>query len=198
MKEILNMNNNNKNSKQNMIIRQEEVAEIKDLKVNISSHSHFGHRERLRGLVNNTDILSLPEHQILELMLTFVLPQRDVNPLAHNILNEFGSLANVFEASVENLMKVKGVEDQLVTIGIRPEGFVYSAKGPLTLKLSNVEVMGRDVSVVSTSEYSQNPTVRAIIDADNKIDVTKETVKFSIKPNKIFLFNKETEERILF
>ena len=114
---------------------------------------------------------------------------------------------NVFNGKVENgqvyigdeaIMKVKGVEDQLVTIGIRPEGFVYSAKGPLTLKLSNVEVMGRDVSVVSTSEYSQNPTVRAIIDADNKIDVTKETVKFSIKPNKIFLFNKETEERILF
>ena len=114
---------------------------------------------------------------------------------------------NVFNGKVENgqvyigdeaIMKVKGVEDQLVTIGIRPEGFVYSAKGPLTLKLSNVEVMGRDVSVVSTSEHSQNPTVRAIIDADNKIDVTKETVKFSIKPNKIFLFNKETEERILF
>ena len=114
---------------------------------------------------------------------------------------------NVFNGKVENgqvyigdeaIMKVKGVEDQLVTIGIRPEGFVYSAKGPLTLKLSNVEVMGRDVSVVSTSEYSQNPTVRSIIDSDNKIDVTKDTVRFSIKPNKIFLFNKETEERILF
>ena len=114
---------------------------------------------------------------------------------------------NVFDGKVENgqvyigdeaIMKVKGVEDQQVIIGIRPEGFVYSAKGPLTLKLSNVEVMGRDVSVVSTSEYSKNPTVRSIIDADNKVDITKEDIKFSIKPNKIFLFNKDTEERIYF
>lgn len=74
-----------------------------------ANHSHFGHRQRLRGIVNNTDILSLPEHQILELMLTFVLPQKDVNPLAHDILNEFGSLANVFEASTESLTKIKGV-----------------------------------------------------------------------------------------
>lgn len=75
----------------------------------IKKHSHFGHRSRLRNMINNTDILSLPEHQILELILTFILPQRDVNPLAHDLLNEFGSLANVFEASIDNLTKVKGI-----------------------------------------------------------------------------------------
>lgn len=100
---------NKSDLKENANNTTKDVVPTKDLKINIAPHSHFGHRERLRGIINNTDILSLPEHQILELMLTFVLPQRDVNPLAHDILNEFGSLANVFEASVESLTKVKGV-----------------------------------------------------------------------------------------
>ena len=43
-----------------------------------------------------------------------------------------------------------------------------------------------------------NPVVRSIIDADNKVDPAAETVRFDVKPHKIFLFNKETEERIYF
>ena len=62
--------------------------------------------------------------------------------------------------------------------------------------MSNVEVMGRDVSVVATNEASENPIIRAIIDADSPVDAEAETVRFAVKPNKIFLFSKETEERI--
>ena len=74
-----------------------------------NTNTHKGHRERLRTSFNNTDVTTMPEHQILELMLSFVVPQRDVNPLAHNLLNEFGSLTNVLESSPDNLKKVKGV-----------------------------------------------------------------------------------------
>ena len=70
---------------------------------------HKGHRGRLRNLINNTDVVTLPEHQILELMLSYVVPQRDVNPLAHDLLKEFGNLTNVLEAPVDSLKKVKGV-----------------------------------------------------------------------------------------
>ena len=58
--------------------------------------------------------------------------------------------------------------------------------------------MGRDVSIVSTHPASANPDVRSIINADNKVDTSSETVRYSIKPHKLFLFNKETEERIYF
>ena len=58
--------------------------------------------------------------------------------------------------------------------------------------------MGRDVSIVSTNEASLNPLVRTIIDSDNKIDPNAETVRFDVKPHKVFLFHKETEERISF
>jgi len=91
-----------------------------------------------------------------------------------------------------------GVADQPVYIGIRPEGFELDANGALECKLSNVEVMGRDVSIVSTHESSVNPVIRSIIDADCAIDREAETVRYNIKPHKLFVFNKETEERIYF
>ena len=94
------------------------------------------------------------------------------------------------------VLEVAGVADQEVIIGIRPEGFVLDEKGPLHCALSNVEVMGRDVSIVSTNPASINPSIRSIINADNKVDLSAGTVRYSVKPHKFFLFNKETEERI--
>ena len=114
---------------------------------------------------------------------------------------------NVFDGKVaggklyigeEAVLDVAGVADQEVTVGIRPEGFVLDENGPLTCKLSSVEVMGRDVSIVSENAASQNPVIRSIINADNKVDVTAENVKYALKAHKVFIFNKETEERIYF
>jgi multiple sugar transport system ATP-binding protein len=64
--------------------------------------------------------------------------------------------------------------------------------------MNNVEVMGRDVSVVSTHPASVNPVIRSIVDADNKINRDLETISFSLKSHKVFLFDAETEERIRF
>ena len=94
------------------------------------------------------------------------------------------------------VMEISGVADQEVIIGIRPEGFELNDHGPLQCNLSNVEVMGRDVSIVSTNAASLNPSIRSIINADNKVDLGAKTVRYSIKPHKFFLFHKETEERI--
>ena len=98
----------------------------------------------------------------------------------------------------EAVLEISGVEDQDVTIGIRPEGFELDDNGTFTCQLSNVEVMGRDVSVVSTHAASQNLQIRSIIAADNKVDISKGIVRYTLKPHKVFLFHKETEERIRF
>ena len=98
----------------------------------------------------------------------------------------------------ECVMDVPGVSDQPVTIGIRPEGFVVDPDGAFTCDLSNIEVMGRDVSVVSTHSASLNPVVRSIIDADNMVSISGSTVRYNLKPHKVFLFNKEDETRIRF
>ena len=114
---------------------------------------------------------------------------------------------NVFEGEVKNetlyigdeaVLAVPGVASQPVTVGIRPEGFNLDENGPLKCRLSNVEVMGRDVSIVSKHENSLNPIIRSIINADHKVDITSEFVSYSLKPNKVFLFHKETEDRIFF
>ena len=114
---------------------------------------------------------------------------------------------NVFKGRVENeklyigenaVLDVKGVSDRDVTIGIRPEGFELDENGALVCELSNLEVMGRDVSVVSRHADSLNPVVRSIINADNKVDVAATAVKFSLKAHKVLLFDAKTEERIYF
>ena len=97
----------------------------------------------------------------------------------------------------EAVLDVAGVEDRKVTVGIRPEGFIPCEDGALTCNLSNVEVMGRDVSVVSTHAASLNPQIRSIVDADNKIAEVA-TIRFNLKPHKVFLFDAETEVRIRF
>lgn len=114
---------------------------------------------------------------------------------------------NVFNGSVkggkvyigeEAVLSVNGVNDGEVYVGIRPEGFILDKNGPLGCKLINVEVMGRDVSVVSSNPASLNPTIRSIINADAGVDHDAETVRFSVKPHKLFLFDKESEKRIRF
>ena len=97
----------------------------------------------------------------------------------------------------EAVLDVPGVADQEVYAGIRPEGFILDENGPLTCRLDRVEVMGRDISVVSTHPESQNVAIRSIISAENAVSAAP-TVRFALKPGKVFLFRKETEERIRF
>jgi multiple sugar transport system ATP-binding protein len=114
---------------------------------------------------------------------------------------------NVFKGEVKGgklyiggaaVLNVPTVEDKAVTVAVRPEGFILNANGALECNLSNVEVMGRDVSIVSYHDAMLTPTIRSIIDADNQVDVSAKTVRFNLKPHKTFLFDAETEERIRF
>ena len=114
---------------------------------------------------------------------------------------------NVFKAEVkggkliingESVLDVPGVADREVFAAIRPEGFVPAENGAMTCQLSSIEVMGRDVSIVSKNEAMLTPTIRSIVDADYKISATAQSVKFDLKPHKVFIFDSETEERIYF
>jgi multiple sugar transport system ATP-binding protein len=56
--------------------------------------------------------------------------------------------------------------------------------------------MGRDITVISTNTASESVTIRSIISAESRVDVTAATVRFHLKPNKVFLFEKDTGVRI--
>lgn len=70
---------------------------------------HDGHRARKKEqfLLHGLDCFA--EHEALELLLFYVLPRRDTNPLAHRLLETFGSLKAVLNAEPEHLMQVEGV-----------------------------------------------------------------------------------------
>ena len=112
---------------------------------------------------------------------------------------------NVFDGRVEggklfigddDILTVKNVADQKVTVGIRPEGFELAEEGKLHFKLVEIEVMGRDITVVSTHEDSQNVEIRSIIDSDIQVDSKDGIVKFDVKPNKVHIFDINTGDRI--
>ena len=83
-------------------------------------------------------------------------------------------------------------------MGIRPEGLLPDPEGPLQCRMVNVEVMGRDMSVISTHPAFQGNTIRSIIASDAGVDREAETVRFRLKANKVLLFDPKTEERICF
>ncbi len=74
-----------------------------------SKSIHTGHRKRAREEFLARGLEGLPDHRVLELLLFYSIPQGDVNPLAHELLDHFGSLSAVFQAPYEELVKVKGV-----------------------------------------------------------------------------------------
>ena len=88
------------------------------------------------------------------------------------------------------------LDDQPLWIGIRPEGFILDPKGPLSLTVDHVEVMGRERSIIATHPNSEEGKNIRIIVEDAPDLKTGDTVRVSLKPNKVFLFNGETEERL--
>lgn len=96
------------------------------------------------------------------------------------------------------VLTIRDVPDQAVTVGIRPEGFILQEDGPLCCTLSGIEVMGRDISVVSTHACCEASAIRSIIDAQHTISPTAASVRFALKPGKVFLFDTKTQKRIYF
>ena len=88
------------------------------------------------------------------------------------------------------------IRDGDVYVGIRPEGFTLDPEGAFKCELKSVEVMGRDVSIVSAHPACQSPVIRSIINSDAQIDPEAETVSYTLKPNKVFIFDKESEKRL--
>ena len=72
-------------------------------------HPHNGHRERLRDRYRQSGIEAFADHELLELLLTYAIPRRDVNGMAHDLLARFGSLENVLKAEPAALQQVQGI-----------------------------------------------------------------------------------------
>ena len=76
---------------------------------------HDGHRQRLKARFREEGLDNFDEVNVLELLLFYCIPRKDTNPIAHALLEHFGSLAQVLEAPVEELVKVGGISDNAAT-----------------------------------------------------------------------------------
>lgn len=77
---------------------------------------HTGHRGRVKEEFRTRGVEGWPDHRVLELILFYAIPQGDVNPLAHELIDRFGSLSGVLDALPEELMKVKGMGEHSATM----------------------------------------------------------------------------------
>lgn len=75
---------------------------------------YIGHRQRVRERFLNSKFESLPEYEIIELLLFLAIPRGDVKPLAKRLLREFGGLINLVNAAPEKLMEQDGVGPNVV------------------------------------------------------------------------------------
>jgi multiple sugar transport system ATP-binding protein len=112
---------------------------------------------------------------------------------------------NVFDGEVRSgmlrigdaaVLPTPGVRDGAVSVGIRPEGFVPEAGGPLFCGLKAVEVMGRDTSVVLSHPDFAGDTLRIIVSSEVALNTESGRLAFSLKPAKVHLFDQETGVRL--
>ena len=70
---------------------------------------HEGHRERMRKRFFHEGMDHFSDYEALELLLYYAIPRKDTNPIAHSLIDHFGSLGQVLDASVEELEQVSGI-----------------------------------------------------------------------------------------
>ncbi|MBR4079186.1 MAG: RadC family protein [Christensenellaceae bacterium] len=101
---------------------------------------HAGHRERLRNKFINLGHEALEEHELLELLLFYAIPQKNTNPIAHALINRFGSIKGVMEAEIRELCEVNGISEYSASL-IKLQAAlakVYYTTVPKKLRLATV------------------------------------------------------------
>ena len=82
---------------------------------------HDGHRDKMRQRFLRGGLDAFADHEALELLLYYAIPRRDTNPLAHALMEQYGSLAAVLTAPVEDLQKVEGIgESAAILLSLVP------------------------------------------------------------------------------
>lgn len=83
---------------------------------------HANHRSRVKDKFYENGLGTFADHEVLELLLFFSIPQADTNPTAHKLIKKFGSLKNVFDASIDNLLTIDGIgKNSALLIKLVPE-----------------------------------------------------------------------------
>ena len=161
---------------------------------------HKGHRERLRKTTNTIGFENLPEHQQLELLLSFIIPRKDTNPIAHELIKKFGSFSAVLDANPLNLMKIKGIGEvaaNFISIcGKIPFAYRTSKMKQKTILTCPSQIINyfEDIAVSSSTEKfyiiylnTKSEVIKYEVVGDNFLD--KVSVDFRDIIQKVLMYN---------
>lgn len=121
---------------------------------------HEGHRNRIRKRLAQTEFVDADDYQTLEYILTLVIKRRDTNELAHTLINTFGSLAGVLDASIENLEGIAGISPTIAFF-LHSMPFIYrnyklskiSPKMVISTPIDAVNCIGKSFSHLNREEF---------------------------------------------
>ena len=161
---------------------------------------HKDHRKRVREKFSNNGLEAFADHEVLELLLFYSIPYKDTNPLAHELVAHFGSLEDVFAASKEELMSVKGISENTATLIKLVPAVSVKLSQKLAKKCAHVAGWADAVRFCSLLFGTETQEKVYVICLDNKSDVratklistgndsaaivnTKELTKFILQKN---------------
>ncbi|NLL56405.1 MAG: hypothetical protein GX242_04230 [Clostridiales bacterium] len=119
---------------------------------------HKGHRERVKKAVYEKGLEGMLPHQVLEYLLFFVVPYKDTNEIAHQLIRQFKSFDGVLDAEVNELAKIKGMtRNAALFLHTLPETFSIYAKHKNTpkkvLNVRNIVPYLRSLVSLKNKEY---------------------------------------------
>ena len=82
----------------------------------MAEHLHSGHRGRVKQRYIEHGVEAFAPHELVEMLLFFGIPQRDTNPLAHRLMDEFGSVRRILQADRSMLLCVEGMTENAATL----------------------------------------------------------------------------------
>ena len=109
-------------------------------------NDHKNHRSRLRAGYKNNGIESLFEHEQLEFLLSSSIPRKDTNVLGHRLIDRFGSIEKVFEASLDDLLMIEGIgEYSALQVKFTGDLFrrLHVSEAARTESYRNIDMLGR-------------------------------------------------------
>ena len=153
-----------------------------------SENPHEGHRERMRAKIENGFITSFTDVELLESLLFYVIKRSNTNVTAHNLLDKFGTLKDVFSADPEIIKSVDGVgETSAVFFAILSEinRRIASSSGTVEKRFSSVEQIG-EYFIKKFKRITEEKVMLLLLDNKNAVidckTIENGTVSSSVLP----------------
>lgn len=124
------------------------MAVLKDSNM-VETKGSAGHRQRLKERYLKTSLDGFHDYEVLEILLTYAIPRRDVKPLAKTLMERFKSLKGVFEAGIDELSSIKGVGENtaMFLLLVKEAAFAYpreegEARGVIRTPRQAIDLLG--------------------------------------------------------